>query len=42
MIAWQKVLTDEEYEQIAINMSKGIKFFNPTFEGTRIKPYALL
>lgn len=31
----KKVLTDEEYEQIAINMSKGIKFFNPTFEGTR-------
>lgn len=29
------ILTQDEYEQIAINMSKGIKFFNPSFEGTQ-------
>jgi methyltransferase (TIGR00027 family) len=29
------ILTQNEYEQIASNMSKGIKFFNPSFEGTQ-------
>lgn len=29
------ILTQSEYEQIASNMSKGIKFFNPSFEGTQ-------
>ncbi|MEY8000015.1 class I SAM-dependent methyltransferase [Clostridium sp. Mt-5] len=29
------ILTQDEYEQIASNMSKGIKFFNPSFEGTQ-------
>ncbi len=28
------ILTQSEYEQIASSMSKGIKFFNPSFEGT--------
>lgn len=28
------ILTQSEYEQIANSMSKGIKFFNPSFEGT--------
>lgn len=28
------ILTQNEYEQIASSMSKGIKFFNPSFEGT--------
>ena len=28
------ILTQGEYEQIASSMSKGIKFFNPSFEGT--------
>lgn len=29
------ILTQSEYEQIASNMSKGIKFFNPSFEGNQ-------
>lgn len=29
------ILTQNEYEQIASNMSRGIKFFNPPFEGTQ-------
>ena len=29
------ILTQDEYEQIANNMSKGIKFFNPSFKGTQ-------
>ena len=29
------ILTQSEYEQIASNMSKGIKFFNPSFDGTQ-------
>lgn len=29
------ILTRDEYEQIAVNMAKGIKFFNPSFEGTQ-------
>ena len=29
------ILTQNEYEEIASNMSKGIKFFNPSFEGTQ-------
>jgi methyltransferase (TIGR00027 family) len=29
------ILTQCEYEQIATNMSKGINFFNPSFEGTQ-------
>lgn len=29
------ILTQSEYEQIASNMSKGIKFFNPSFKGTQ-------
>ncbi|MDS0527395.1 class I SAM-dependent methyltransferase [Clostridium sp. SHJSY1] len=29
------ILTQNEYEDIASNMSKGIKFFNPSFEGTQ-------
>ena len=29
------ILTQSEYEQIASNMSKGIEFFNPSFEGTQ-------
>lgn len=29
------MLTQGEYEQIASNMSKGISFFNPSFEGTQ-------
>lgn len=31
------LLTQNEYELIAGNMSKGIKFFNPTFEGTSLE-----
>ncbi|MBM7868644.1 methyltransferase (TIGR00027 family) [Clostridium pascui] len=31
----RKILTEDEYEQIARNMSKGIGFFNPTFVGTQ-------
>lgn len=31
----KKVLTEDEYEQIAGNMSKGIGFFNPSFVGTQ-------
>lgn len=29
------ILTQNEYEQIASNMSKGINFFNPSFQGTQ-------
>jgi len=29
------ILTKEEYEQIAFNMTKGIGFFNPAFDGTQ-------
>lgn len=29
------ILTQNEYKEIASNMSKGIKFFNPSFEGTQ-------
>ncbi len=29
------ILSQNEYEQIASNMSKGINFFNPSFEGTQ-------
>lgn len=29
------IITVNEYEQIASNMSKGIKFFNPSFESTQ-------
>lgn len=29
------ILTENEYKEIASNMSKGIKFFNPSFEGTQ-------
>jgi methyltransferase (TIGR00027 family) len=29
------ILTQSEYEQIASNMSEGIKYFNPSFEGTK-------
>lgn len=28
------ILSEQEYNQIASSMSQGIKFFNPTFEGT--------
>ena len=28
------ILTENEYEQISSNMSKGINFFNPSFDGT--------
>lgn len=31
----KKMLTEDEYEQIASNMSKGIGFFNPSFKGTQ-------
>ena len=31
----KKILTEDEYEQIASNMSKGISFFNPSFVGTQ-------
>ena len=31
----KKILTKDEYEQIASNMSKGISFFNPSFVGTQ-------
>lgn len=31
----RKILTDEEYKLIETNMSKGISFFNPSFEGTK-------
>lgn len=31
----KEILTQSEYEQIASNMSKGIKFFNPSFKGTQ-------
>lgn len=31
----KKILTEDEYEQIASNMSKGIVFFNPSFVGTQ-------
>jgi len=31
----KNILTQSEYEQIASNMSKGIKFFNPSFKGTQ-------
>lgn len=30
----RKLLTDEEYNGISLNMSKGIHFFNPDFKGT--------
>lgn len=30
----KKILTDDQYEQIAGSMSKGISFFNPSFVGT--------
>ncbi|WP_077324744.1 class I SAM-dependent methyltransferase [Virgibacillus siamensis] len=33
----KEVLTREEYEQIASHMSKGIDFFNPSFDGTEGK-----
>ncbi|MFT5873176.1 MAG: methyltransferase (TIGR00027 family) [Clostridium sp.] len=29
------ILTENEYEQISSNMSKGINFFNPSFDGTQ-------
>ncbi len=29
------ILTENEYEQISSNMSKGIDFFNPSFDGTQ-------
>jgi len=29
-----KILTEQEKQQLSFNMEKGIKFFNPTFEGT--------
>ncbi|MBW9150182.1 class I SAM-dependent methyltransferase [Clostridium sp. CM028] len=29
------ILTENEYEQISSNMSKGINFFNPLFDGTQ-------
>lgn len=29
------ILTQKEYEQISSNMSKGINFFNPSFDGTQ-------
>lgn len=29
------ILTKDEYKDIASNMSKGIKYFNPSFEGTQ-------
>jgi methyltransferase (TIGR00027 family) len=31
----KKILTEDEYKQIASNMSKGISFFNPSFVGTQ-------
>lgn len=31
----KKILTQDEYEQIASNMSKGIAFFNPAFIGSQ-------
>lgn len=31
----KKILTENEYEEIASNMSKGIPFFNPSFVGTQ-------
>ncbi|MFT8352895.1 class I SAM-dependent methyltransferase [Clostridium saccharoperbutylacetonicum] len=31
----KELLTQNEYEDIASNMSRGIKFFNPSFEGTQ-------
>ncbi len=30
----KKILTEDEYDQIACSMSKGIGFFNPSFAGT--------
>ncbi len=30
----QKILTEEEYERIAANMSEGIRYFAPDFKGT--------
>ncbi|WP_174616290.1 class I SAM-dependent methyltransferase [Virgibacillus ihumii] len=33
----KEVLTLEEYDQIACHMSKGIDFFNPSFDGTEDK-----
>lgn len=29
------IITENEYKEIASNMSKGVKFFNPSFEGTQ-------
>lgn len=31
----EKILSSEEYNSIANNMSNGIKFFNPNFVGTK-------
>lgn len=31
----EKILTDEEKQQISFSMSNGIEFFNPTFSGTK-------
>ena len=31
----EKILSDEEYNSIAMNMSNGINFFNPNFSGTK-------
>ncbi|AKN29821.1 methyltransferase [Clostridium carboxidivorans P7] len=31
----KKILTEDEYEEIANNMAKGISFFNPSFSGTQ-------
>ncbi|MGM9834288.1 MAG: class I SAM-dependent methyltransferase [Bacilli bacterium] len=31
----EKILSEEEYNSIANNMTEGIKFFNPNFEGTK-------
>ena len=31
----EKILSDEEYNSIASNMTNGIKFFNPNFNGTK-------
>lgn len=30
-----KLITDKEYEMIGLNMSQGISFFNPTFNGSK-------
>ena len=30
----EKILSNEEYNSIATNMTNGIKFFNPNFVGT--------